>query len=263
MNFSSYKQSLKGFIKFQPLLRELVVRDIKVRYRHSFLGLVWTVLNPLLMMTVLSVVFSSMFKSTISNFPVYVLIGSIVFNFNSEATTQGMNSILWNASLIKKVYIPKYLFPMSNVVSSLVNFGFSFISLIIVMLITKAPFHITIVTIWIPLVYLFMFSFGLGLILCAINVYFRDMAHIYGVFVTAWMYLTPIFYSIDIAPSFFRKAIVINPMYHFVMFFRKIIMDGIFPGVQSNLILILLSIGMLFLGLFTFSKLQDNFILRI
>ena len=131
------KEKMEGFRRFTPLLRELVVRDIKVRYRHSALGLVWTVLNPLLMMVVITIVFSTLFKQNIPNFPIYYLSGSLIFAFNSESTTTALNSIISNASLIKKVYIPKYLFPLSNVLSGLVNLGFSLIAMFIVMLITE------------------------------------------------------------------------------------------------------------------------------
>ena len=144
------KEKMEGFRRFTPLLRELVVRDIKVRYRHSALGLVWTVLNPLLMMVVITIVFSTLFKQNIPNFPIYYLSGSLIFAFNSESTTTALNSIISNASLIKKVYIPKYLFPLSNVLSGLVNLGFSLIAMFIVMLITDAPFHATLLLLPIP-----------------------------------------------------------------------------------------------------------------
>ena len=254
---------LYGFIKYQPLLRELVSRDIKVRYRHSFLGMLWTVLNPLLMMIVLTIVFSNMFKMNIENFPVYVLIGQIVFNCNVDATTQGMNSIVWNASLIKKVYIPKYLFPLSNVISCLVNFGFSFIALLIVMLFTKASFYPTLLTLWIPLSYLIIFAFGLSLILCSINVFFRDMQHLYGVFTTAWMYLSAIFYSTEIVPEELLPFIEYNPLYCFISFFRQVIMEGTFPDLATNLMCFSISCVTLAIGLVVFAKLQDRFILHI
>lgn len=257
------KQRVYGFFKYQPLLWELVKRDIKVRYRHSFLGMVWTVLNPLLMMIVLTIVFSSMFKMDIENFPVYVLIGQIVFNCNTDATTQGMNSIVWNASLIKKIYIPKYLFPLSNVLSCLVNFGFSFIALIIVMLSTGAPFYPTLLTAWIPLAYLVVFAFGLSLILCSINVFFRDMQHLYSVFTTAWMYLSALFFSVDIVPVGLLPVIEWNPLYRYITFFRQIIMEGTFPSVEANLICAAFSVGVLLLGLVAFAMLQDRFILHI
>ena len=145
------KEKMEGFRRFTPLLRELVVRDIKVRYRHSALGLVWTVLNPLLMMVVITIVFSTLFKQNIPNFPIYYLSGSLIFAFNSESTTTALNSIISNASLIKKVYIPKYLFPLSNVLSGLVNLGFSLIAMFIVMLITDALFHATLLLLPIPI----------------------------------------------------------------------------------------------------------------
>ena len=122
-----FHKAQEVFLKYRPLLKELVARDLKVRYRHSILGMIWTVLNPLLMMIILTIVFANLFKVTIENFPVYVLIGQIVFNTNSDATMQGMNAMVHNAALIKKVYIPKYLFPLSNVASCMVNFGFSFV----------------------------------------------------------------------------------------------------------------------------------------
>lgn len=257
------KQHMFGFLKYRPLLKELVIRDIKVRYRHSILGMIWTVLNPLMMMIILSLVFSNLFKVTIDNFPVYVMIGQIVFNCNSEATTLGMNAMVWNAALIKKVYIPKYLFPLSNVISCIVNFGFAFIALLLVMLFTGAQFHITMLTIWIPMLYLVAFSYGLSLILCAINVFFRDMQHLYSVFVTAWMYLSVVFYSIEIIPDNLRGVIQWNPMYQYISFFRQIIMEGTFPSMYTNLICMGFSALFLLLGLIFFAKTQDKFILHI
>ena len=156
------KEKMEGFRRFMPLLRELVVRDIKVRYRHSALGLVWTVLNPLLMMVVITIVFSTLFRQNIPNFPIYYLSGSLIFAFNSESTTTALNSIISNASLIKKVYIPKYLFPLSNVLSGLVNLGFSLIAMVIVMLVTGAPFHATLLLLPIPIFYTFLFPSGLA-----------------------------------------------------------------------------------------------------
>lgn len=260
---SNIRKYLDGFMRFKPLLKELVKREIKVRYRHSALGMVWTVLNPLLSMLVLTVVFSYMLRMDIENFPLYVLIGNIVFGFNSDATNQGMTAIVNNASLIKKVYIPKYMFPLSNVLSCLVNFAFSFIAMILVMIFTGAKFHITIVTIWIPMLYLMLFSFGLSLILSTVNVFFRDTQHLYGVFLTAWMYFSGIFYSIDFIPEKLKVFIDINPMYQYINFFRQVIMYGVFPGVRENLMCIFWSILMLALGLSVFYKNQDKFILHI
>ncbi len=257
------KEKMEGFRRFTPLLRELVVRDIKVRYRHSALGLVWTVLNPLLMMVVITIVFSTLFKQNIPNFPIYYLSGSLIFAFNSESTTTALNSIISNASLIKKVYIPKYLFPLSNVLSGLVNLGFSLIAMFIVMLITDAPFHATLLLLPIPIFYTFLFSVGLGILLSAVTVFFRDIAHFYSVFILAWTYFTPIFYPVEILPDAGMKLMQINPMYHLVTYMRSIVLYGVFPSLKENLLCLCLGLLMLALGLFVFYKKQDKFVLYV
>lgn len=262
-NKSYVKEKMEGFRRFTPLLRELVVRDIKVRYRHSVLGLVWTVLNPLLMMVVITIVFSTVFKQNIPNFPIYYLAGSLIFSFNSESTTTALSSIYSNASLIKKVYIPKYLFPISNVLSGLVNLGFSLIAMFIVMLVTGAPFHATLLLLPIPIFYTFLFSAGLGILLSAITVFFRDIAHFYSVFILAWTYFTPIFYPVEILPDAAMKLMQLNPMYHLVTYMRSLVLYGVFPSLKENLLCLCLGLLMLALGLFVFYKKQDKFVLYV
>ena len=256
-------EKIEGFKRFIPLLRELVIRDIKVRYRHSVLGLMWTVLNPLLMMVVITIVFSTLFKSSIPNFPIYYLAGSLLFSFNSESTTTALNAMISNASLIKKVYIPKYLFPLSNVLSGLVNLGFSLIAMFIVMLITKAPFHITLLLIPIPIFYCFLFSTGLGILLSALTVYFRDIAHFYGVFILAWTYFTPIFYPASILNSTAMFLMRFNPMYHLISFMRELVLYGQFPSMKENFLCFGMGMVMMVVGLFVFYKKQDNFVLYV
>lgn len=264
MDKQSYvKEKFNAFRRFIPLLRELVVRDIKVRYRHSVLGLLWTVLNPLLMMCVITVVFSTLFKQNIPNFPIYYLAGSLLFSFNSESTTTALNSIISNASLIKKVYIPKYLFPFSNILSGLVNLGFSLIAMVIVMIVTGAPFHITLLLIPIPIFYTFLFATGLGILLAALTVYFRDIAHFYGIFILAWTYLTPVFYPVEILNDTMMKFMQFNPMYHYISYMRELVLYGTFPSMTENLICILIGLGMVAIGLFVFYKKQDNFVLFV
>lgn len=257
------KEKIDGFKRFTPLLTELVVRDIKVRYRHSVLGLVWTVLNPLLMMVVITIVFSTLFKQNIPNFPIYYLSGSLLFTFNSEATTNALHSIIANASLIKKVYIPKYLFPLSSVLSSMVNMFFSLIAMFIVMLVTRTPFYTTLLLIPIPVFYTFLFSCGLGLLLAALTVYFRDIAHFYSVFILAWTYLTPVFYPTSILPDTAMKLMQFNPMYHYITFMRELVLNRTFPGMKENLLCLVIGLVMLCIGLYTFYKKQDRFVLFV
>lgn len=185
---------IQNFKKFRPLLGELIARDIKTKYRKSVLGVLWTLLNPLFMMIILSVVFSNLFKFDVEYFPVYLLSGQLIFNFYSEATTASMSAIMDNGSLLKKIYVPKYLFVLSRVFSSTINLLASFTALILVMLAMRVELHYTVLLVPIPLIFIVLFSLGVGLILSAITVKFRDIMHLYSVFVTALMYLTPVIY---------------------------------------------------------------------
>lgn len=257
------KAYFEKFYKYRHLLKELVSRDIKIKYRRSVLGIAWSVLNPLLMMLVITAVFSTIFKFQIEYFPVYYLTGSLIFNFVTEATNTSMMSIIDNAALIKKVYVPKYIFPLEKVVFSFVNALYSMIAMFIIMLILRVPISWTIFMIPIPLVYAFVFAIGLSLVLATINVFFRDVGHLYSVWITAWMYLTPIVYPEDILPDVVKQIIHLNPMYYYVDYFRQVVLYGTVPSLQDNLLC--LGIGTLFviLGVFVFKRNQDKFILYI
>lgn len=263
MKKQEIEKRIQGFIKYLPLLNQLVIKDIKVRYRKSFLGLLWTVLNPLLMMGVMTIVFSTLFKSSIENFPVYFLTGNVIFAFNSEATQQALSSIVGNASLIKKIYIPKYFFPISRVCSCLVNLGFSFVALLIVMLITRANFYPTILFSPLLILYISLFTAGIALALSALTVFFRDIGHFYGVFILAWNYLTPIFYPVDIFPENLRWIIDVNPLYYYIQYFRMLVLEGTVPSAKLNLYCFGIGIVTLCIGTFIFWKQQDRFILHI
>lgn len=250
-------------LNYMPLVQELVKRDLKVKYRRSFLGYLWSLLNPLLMMCVMSYVFSTIFQSTIPNFPLYLICGQTLWNFFNESTNMAMHSVLQNGALIKKVYIPKFIFPLSRVLSSFVTMSFSLIAILVVMLFTKATVYWTILLFWVPLLFLFIFCCGIGLILSALSTYFRDITHLYGVLTLAWMYATPIFYDPAILPENVRGTLEWNPMYHFITFFRSLILNGQMPSGDVWAICIGSSIAMLSIGLLIFKKLQRNFILYI
>ena len=257
------KIRLGVFFKYKDLLYNLVSRDIKVRYRKSFLGMLWTVLNPLLMMIVMTIVFSTLFKSTIENFPIYFLSGNLIFTLNSEITNTCTYAIIGNASLLKKVYIPKYLFPLSKAGSALVNLLFSLIALLLVMIILRVPFLPTLLLLPIPIAYAFLFSVGLGLLLSAVTVYFRDIAYFYSVLLVAWNYFTPVFYPIDILPDLVKKLMQLNPLYHYIEYMRGLILYGTVPGVKENLVCLMMGLCMLVIGTYVFYIKQDKFILYI
>ena len=175
---------INNFLKFQPLLSELVARDVKIKYRRSVLGVLWTLLNPLCMMIILSVVFSNIFKFDIENFPLYVLSGQVIFNFFNDATTSSMTAIINNAALLKKIYVPKYLFVLARIFSSFINLMASFTALLLVMIAVRAELHWTLFLSWFPLLMVVVFSLGVGMLLAALTVRFRDIMHLYSVFTT-------------------------------------------------------------------------------
>lgn len=254
---------VQNFLKFRPLLGELVARDIKIKYRRSVLGVFWTLLNPLCMMAVLSVVYSNLFKFAVENFPLYLLSGQLVFNFYSESTSSSMGAIVGNAALIKKVYMPKYLFVLARVVSSAINLGASFCALIVVMVVTRSELHWTILVSWVPLLFLIIFSVGVGMLLAALTVKFRDVMHLYSVFVTALMYLTPVIYPMNILPGWLAKIVMLNPLTNIVMMFRNTIMYNSLPGLFNIIIAFVEAVIMLVIGMYVFYKNQDEFILNI
>ena len=262
---SIWKERLQVFFQYKDLLFQLVQRDVKLKYRRSFLGYVWSVLNPLLIMLVMTVVFSTMFQRKITNYPVYLITGRTLFEFYSTSTKAAMRSILGNGTLLKKTYVPKYIFPLAKVTSSLVDCFFSLGAMLIVIVCTKAKISWYLLLSPIILVQIYIFSLGAGFFLSAINVFFRDMQHIYQAVITAWMYATPLFYDLD---SIKNTTVVLaikafNPLYYYVAGFRDLVYYGRFPGPRifwGGWIIAFLALG---IGLFYFKKVQDKCILYI
>lgn len=255
---------LKAFYQYRHLLQELVEKDIKLKYRRSVLGYLWSVLNPLLTMIVLVQVFSRLFRFEIDNFPVYLLCAQVLFNFMLEATNQAIFSIWGNAALLKKVYVPKYIFTLSKITSSLVNLLFSLIALLIVMIITHTRFSIHLI--WAPVVIIqvYIFCIGLGFLLAQSSVFFRDVQYIYAVLTTAWTYFTPMFYPISILPESIRYLVVnFNPMYFYIEQFRAIALYGTAPDPQLIFKGSIAAILIFIIGVWGFLKTQDKFILYI
>lgn len=259
--FAAY---LKGLFRYRDLLKQLVSRDIKLKYRRSFLGYLWSILNPLLIMIVMAMVFSQMFSRNIDNFPVYLFCGQLLFNYMNNATHQAIFSITSNASLLKKTYVPKYIFTMAKITSGLLDLVFSMGALVIVIIITKA--RLTWYALLAPfvLLQLYVFCMGLGLFLAQANVFFRDIQYIYNAVTTAWMYLTPIFYPIETLPDMLGQAIkTFNPMYFYVAQFRDLIYVGKMPELSLIASGFAACVLMMVIGLLCFNKSKDRFILYI
>lgn len=254
---------IHNFFAYKELLKELVRRDIKIKYRRSVLGILWSVLNPLGMMVIMSIVFSHVFRGNIENFPVYLMCGQIIFNFYNEASSVAMGSILGNAALIRKVYVPKYLFPMSKVCSCFVNLLTSFIALLLVIVFTGTKLSWTVLLIFMPILYVFLFSLGMGLLLSALVVTFRDLMHLYGVLLTAWLYLTPIFYPVEILPGWVQTIVGLNPLTNIITMLREVIIYGTLPGMMLHVKCVISCLIALVLGIVVFHKQQDTFILKV
>lgn len=249
------------YSRYTFLLKQLVSRDFKNKYKRSVLGVAWSFLNPLMTMSVQYLVFSTLFKSDTPNYPVYLLTGILFFNYLNEAVSQGMISITGNAALIKKVYIPKYMFPMSKVMSSMINFLVSFIPLLLVMIITGTKFRFSLLLLTYDVLCLLAFVTGMVLLLSTAMTFFQDTQFLWGVISMVWMYLTPVFYPETIIPQSYLTVYRMNPMYQFITFARTCIIDGIAPRPDAFVKCGLWAAVMLVFGLLTFRKHQDKFVL--
>lgn len=246
------------------VLESLVTKDFKLKYRRSVLGILWSVLNPLLMMCVLAAVFSYMFRFSIENFPLYLILGQILFDFMNRSTSQAMSSIIEAQSLIKKVRIEKMVFPLEKTMFELVNFAISLVAVACVMV----YFHVvpSIHALWgVPLITLlvFIFSAGLGLLISALSVFFRDVMHLWGVVLTAWTYATPLFYPVDLLSGTMRMLMEWNPMYHYVTMFRDFMMWNTVPGLGELALGVVMAVVTFAIGFVVFRKNENKFILYI
>lgn len=250
------------------ILKQLVTKDFKRKYRRSVLGIAWSVLNPLMMMIVMSIVFSFVFRADIENYPLYLILGNITFSFMSESTSQALMSFIDAAPLLKKVRVSRFVFPVQKVLFALVNFTFSLVAVALVMLWFRVvpTWHI----IWLPvcLFLLVLFCSGIGLIVGSLAVFFRDVVHLWSVILTAWTYLTPIFWvptqlAANGAPAWVMSIVELNPMYGFVTFMRDIFLWNQNPSMQTLGLCVIWSVIMLGIGILVFRKTQHKFILYI
>lgn len=244
-------------------MRQLISRDFKTKYKRSILGVFWSFLNPLLTMTVQYIIFSTLFKSDIPNFPLYLLTGIVCFNFFNEACTMSLSSIVGNASLITKVYVPKYIYPFSRTLSSGINLLLSLIPLFAVMLVTGTPIRPALLLLPFGLICLLALSLGIGMFLSTAMVFFRDTQFLWGVVSMLWLYATPIFYPESIIGDQFMILFKCNPLYHIIRFIRIILMDGVSPEPKAYALCLIASFVPLLIGAVVFKKNQDKFILNL
>ena len=250
--------------RYKFLLQQLVSRDFKTKYKRSILGVFWSFLNPLLTMSVQYLVFSRIFRFGVENYPVFLLTGVVFYNGFNEATTQAMNAIVGNAALITKVYVPKYIYPISKVLSSSINLLLSLIPLLIVSLITGIRPTLALLIVPFGIVCYVLFIIGVSFLLSAAMTFFRDMQFLWGVFTMMWMYATPVIYPLETLEGTFLLGFQkINPLYHYITFFRTIFISGTSPEPTEYVLCIGMAALSLLIGGLVFKKTQDKFVLHI
>lgn len=248
---------------YQFMLKQLVNRDFKTKYKRSVLGMFWSLLNPLLTMVVQYIVFSTVFRGNVRNFPVYLLSGSILFNFFTESVGGGLSSIVGNASLITKVNAPKYIYPVTKVLSTSINLVISMLPMLAVVLITGEKINKAYLLIPFVAFCLLLFAMGMTLILSSLMVFFRDVQFLWSIISLLWLYATPLFYPASIIPEKFHFILAANPMYHYVTFFRSILLDYTSPALIEYVFCLGFSIIFCVIGGIIFNRTEKKFVLYL
>lgn len=252
---------LKEVLRYRELIFQLVRRDIVARYKRSVLGIAWTMLNPLGMMIVLTIVFSAMFKG-VPGFSAYVLSGIISWTFFAQATTAIINVIVWGGEFFQRIYVPRSTFAIAAIGTGLVNMLLSFVPLIIVMLVIGLPIKPAIIFQPIPIILLVCFSLGFGLLITSLAVYFPDVAEMYQIVLMAWMYLSAVFYPLEILPEQVRALLWLNPMIPLIKLFRLPIYDGKIPVLADLIPAVVIALVTLIAGWWVFARKSDDFAYR-
>jgi ABC-2 type transport system permease protein len=240
--------------QYRDLIRALIVRDLTVRYRRSAIGFLWTMLHPLMMMLVLEVVFSTLFRFTLKDYPVYVFSGILFWNFFSQSVVSSMNSLKGNAALLQKLPVPKAVFPIATVLSGVVNLAFAMAPLMVLLVVTHHGLCVSLVFLPISIIAAAVFTLGIGLLLSPLAVFFSDVVEMVTVLLTVIMYLTPVIYPLSIVPARFRPIVELNPLQMLLRVFRDPIYSCQIPGPKSLLYAAIVTSLALICGMAVFQR---------
>jgi ABC-type polysaccharide/polyol phosphate export permease len=255
-------EELRGVIRYRELIGQLIKRDIISRYKRSVLGVAWTMLNPLGTMLILTLVFSNLFHS-VAGYPIYILSGLIGWNFFAQTSSAALNQNVWGGTLLHRIYVPRTAFTLSSLGTGIVNFLLTLIPLTLIMLIIQYPLHASFLFVPISLLILAIFSLGLGLLFSTIAIYFPDIVEMYGVALTAWMYITPIIYPEAIITGPLKLFLfTLNPMYYFIRLIRLPIYDGIVPSFSTIGIALAISLVTFLVGWCVFTRKANDLTYR-
>ena len=246
--------------QYQFLFEELVKRDFKKKYKRTVLGMLWSVLSPLLMLLVMRLVFTQFFGRSTPHYTTYLFCGNLVFSYFNEATSQGMTSLMGNAHIFTKVNVPKYLFLFSKNVQTLINFGLTLCVFFVFCVLDNITFTWKLICLLYPIACLVLFNIGVGLILSALFVFFRDIQYLWSVFTQLLMYMSAIFYTIDQYSYNVQCLFLLNPVYLFIRYFRKIVIDATIPTVWFHLLMLADVVIVLALGCWMYKKYNHRFL---
>jgi ABC-2 type transport system permease protein len=255
-------EELLSVFQYRDLIYQLVRRDIVSRYKRSVLGVAWTMLQPLGMMIIISIVFSQLFHQ-VKGYQVYLLSGFITWNFFSQTTNAIIHQMVWGGPLLRNIYMPQTSFALSAIGTGLVNICLSVIPLMLIMLIVHVPMRWSLLFLPVSMALLAAFALGIGLFISTLAVFFPDVSEMYQIILLGWMYLTPIIYPETIIPDRFLVWFKLNPMYHFVKLFRLPVFEGEFPSLHTIAIVTSFSLITLLAGWFVFSLKSDEFSYRV
>lgn len=246
--------------KHQFLFEELVKRDFKKKYKRTVLGMLWSVLSPLLNLLVMSLVFTQFFGRNTAHYIIYLFCGNLIFSYFNESTSQGMTSLVSNAGIFTKVNVPKYLFLFAKNVQTLINFGLTLVVFVVFCIIDHITFTWLFVCLIYPIVMLLLFNIGVGLILSALFVFFKDIQYLWSVFTVLLMYMSAIFYTIDSYEPMIQNLFLLNPVYLFIRYFRKIVIEATVPTIWFHLLMLADVVIALGLGCWIYKKNNTKFL---
>ncbi len=258
--FSGAARDLESLRRYSHLLSNLVVHDLKVRYKRSVIGFLWTLINPILMTIVFTVVFSTLFKSSVKDYIIYFLAGWLLWNFFAESTSASASCILASGGLFKQIYVPKIVFVIAMVGSKLINFFLALAVLFALMIVIGSPFNAAMLFLPISVIMTLSFTLGISLALACMCVFFRDVLETFMILLMPWMFLTPIFYTVDIIPQKFMPLVKLNPMFYFVEAFRAPLYLGKIPSIETLICGWAAALAALLIGYALFARYEDQFV---
>jgi ABC-type polysaccharide/polyol phosphate export permease len=247
----------------RQLIWALAIKELRVRYKRSALGFLWALLNPLLMMLILTMVFSTVMRVPIHDYPIFLISTLLPWTFFSQSLSYSTESIVANGDLLKKIYVARSIFPIAAVVSNVINFVFSMVPLVLLLILFRFPFHWTWLYLVVPFLSLLLFTVGCSFFFAMANVFFRDISHILQVILSAWFYFCPIIYSLDFVPERYRSIFRLNPLLYPLNGFRLAIYYGLLPSLESTAMSLGVGLVTLALGYTVFRRYQETLVFYV